>query len=45
MEVRVKVGVKYRCASLDLVALVNTGCETDVPEILVSMSVAEKRLL
>ena len=42
MGVRVKVRIKYRGASLDLVALVNTGYETDVPEILVPMSVAEK---
>jgi len=42
MGVRVKVRVKYRSASLDLVALVNTGYETDVPEILVPVSVAEK---
>jgi predicted aspartyl protease len=42
MGVRVRVRVRYRGASLDLVALVNTGYETDVPEILVPMSVAEK---
>ena len=42
MGVRVKVRVRYRGASLDLVALVNTGYEADVPEILVPMSVAEK---
>jgi hypothetical protein len=33
--VRVKVRVKYGGASLDLAALVNTGYETDVPELLV----------
>jgi predicted aspartyl protease len=42
MGVRVKVRVKYRGASLDLVALVNTGYETDIPEILIPMSAAEK---
>jgi predicted aspartyl protease len=42
MGVRVKVRIKYRDASLDLIALVNTGYETDVPEILVPVSVAEK---
>jgi len=42
MGVRVKVRVRYRDASLDLVALVNTGYETDAPEILVPMSVAER---
>jgi hypothetical protein len=42
MGVRVRVRIKYGDASLDLVALVNTGYETDVPEILVQVSVAEK---
>jgi len=42
MGVRVKVRIKYKDASLDLVALVNTGYETDVPEILVPVSVAER---
>jgi len=42
MGVRVKVRVNYRGASLDLIALVNTGYETDVPEILVPINVAEK---
>jgi predicted aspartyl protease len=42
MGVRVKVRVNYRGASLDLVVLVNTGYETDTPEILVPVSVAEK---
>jgi len=42
MGVRVKVRVRYRDASLDLVALVNTSYETDVPEILVPMDVAER---
>jgi predicted aspartyl protease len=42
MGVRVRVRIKYGDASLDLVALVNTGYETDVPEILVPVSVAEK---
>ena len=38
MGVRVKVRVK----SVDLIALVNTGYETDVPEILVPLDIAEK---
>jgi predicted aspartyl protease len=42
MGVRVKVRVRYQGASSDLVALVNTGYETDIPEILVPMSAAEK---
>jgi hypothetical protein len=42
MGVRVRVRIKYGDASLDLVALVNTGYETDVPEILVPASVAKK---
>jgi predicted aspartyl protease len=42
MGVRVRVRMKYGDASLDLVALVNTGYETDVPEILVPVSVADK---
>ena len=42
MGVRVRVRIKYGDSSLDLVALVNTGYETDVPEILVPVSVAEK---
>jgi predicted aspartyl protease len=42
MGVRVRVRIEYRGASLDLVALVNTGYETDVPEILIPVSVAEK---
>jgi hypothetical protein len=40
MEVRVRI--KYGGAALDLVALVNNGYETDVPEILAPVSVAEK---
>jgi hypothetical protein len=32
--------VRYRSASLDLVALVSTGYETDVPELLVPAGVA-----
>ena len=42
MGVRVKVRIKYRDSSQDIIALVNTGYETDVPEILVPVSVAEK---
>ena len=42
MGVRVKVRVKYGGASLDLAALVNTGYETDVPELLVPVEVAER---
>ena len=42
MGVRVRVRIKYGDAALDLVALVNTGYETDVPEIFVPVSVAEK---
>jgi hypothetical protein len=40
MGVRVRVRVRYGGASLDLVALVNTGYETDVPELLVPVGVA-----
>jgi hypothetical protein len=40
MGVRVRIKVKYGSTSLDLVALVNTGYETDVPELLVPVSVA-----
>jgi hypothetical protein len=40
MGVRVRVRVRYGSASLDLVALVNTGYETDVPELLVPVGVA-----
>jgi predicted aspartyl protease len=39
MGVRVRVG--YGSTSLDLVALVDTGYETDVPELLVPVNVAE----
>jgi hypothetical protein len=42
MGVRVRVRIKYKGASLDLIALVNTGYETDVPEILVPISAAER---
>jgi hypothetical protein len=42
MGVRVRVRIKYGDAVLDLVALINTGHETDVPEIFVPVSVAEK---
>jgi len=42
MGVRVRVRVKYRNSSLDLVALVNTAYETDIPELLVPVSVAER---
>jgi hypothetical protein len=40
MGVRVRVRVRYGSASLDLVALVNTGYETDVPELLIPVDVA-----
>jgi predicted aspartyl protease len=40
--VRVKVRIKYGGRSVDLIALVNTGYETDVPEILVPLDIAEK---
>jgi len=40
--VRVKVRIKYGGRSVDLVALVNTGYETDVPEILIPVDIAEK---
>jgi molybdenum cofactor biosynthesis enzyme len=40
MGVRVRIKVRYGSASLDLVALVNTSYETDVPELLVPVSVA-----
>jgi hypothetical protein len=36
----VRVRVRYGSASLDLVALVNTGYETDVPELLIPVDVA-----
>jgi hypothetical protein len=39
MGVRVKVRIKHGDASLDLV---NTGYETDVPEILAPVNVAER---
>ena len=42
MGVRVKVRIKYSGKSVDLVALVNTGYETDVPEILIPVDIAEK---
>ena len=42
MGVRVRVRVKYGSSSLDLVALVNTGYEADVPELLIPVSVAER---
>ena len=42
MGVRVKVRVKYSGKSVDLIALVNTGYETDVPEILIPVDIAEK---
>jgi len=42
MGVRVRVRVKYGSSSSDLVALVNTAYETDVPELLVPVSVAER---
>ena len=40
MGVRVRVRVRYGSVSLDLVALVNTGYETDVPELLIPVDVA-----
>jgi predicted aspartyl protease len=40
--VRVKVRVKYGGRSVDLIALVSTGYETDVPEILIPVDIAEK---
>jgi len=40
--VRVRVRVSYGNEFVDLVALVNTGYETDVPEILIPVNVAEK---
>jgi predicted aspartyl protease len=40
--VRVKVRIKYGGKSVDLIALVNTGYETDVPEILIPVDIAEK---
>jgi len=40
MGVRVRLRVRHGSASLDLVALVNTGYETDVPELLVPVSIA-----
>jgi predicted aspartyl protease len=40
--VRVKVRIKYGGRSVDLIALVNTGYETDVPEILIPVDIAEK---
>jgi len=42
MGVRVRVRIKYGDAVLDLVAPVSTGHETDLPEILVPVSVVEK---
>jgi predicted aspartyl protease len=42
MGVRVKLRLKYGDVSLDLVALVNTGYETDVPELLIPVNIAEK---
>ncbi|MCC6042901.1 MAG: hypothetical protein LM598_04665 [Candidatus Verstraetearchaeota archaeon] len=42
MGVRVRVRVRYGGTSFDMVALVNTGYETDVPELLVPVSVAER---
>lgn len=42
MGVRVRVRVRYGSALSNLVALVNTGYETDVPELLVPVSVAER---
>jgi predicted aspartyl protease len=40
--VRVRVRIKYSGKSVDLIALVNTGYETDVPEILIPVDIAEK---
>jgi predicted aspartyl protease len=40
--VRVKVRIKCGGKSVDLIALVNTGYETDVPEILIPVDIAEK---
>jgi len=40
--VRVKVRVKYSGKSVDLIALVSTGYETDIPEILIPVDIAEK---
>ena len=42
MGVRVKVRVKYSGKSVDLIALVSTGYETDIPEILIPVDIAEK---
>ncbi len=38
----VRVRVKYGSSSSDLVALVSTGYEADVPELLIPVSVAER---
>jgi len=40
--VRVRVRLRYGSSSVDVTALVNTGYETDVPEILVPVDVAER---
>jgi len=42
MGVRVRVRIRYGNSVVDTVALVNTGYETDVPEILVPLTVAER---
>ena len=42
MGVRVRLRIEYGNSSVDVIALVNTGYETDVPEVLVPVEVAEK---
>jgi len=42
MGVRVRLRIEYGNSSIDVIALVNTGYETDVPEVLVPVEVAEK---
>jgi len=40
--VRIRVRIGYGNSSADTIALVNTGYETDVPEILIPIALAER---
>jgi hypothetical protein len=40
--VRVKIRIRYANSLVDVIDLVNTGYETDIPEVLVPLDVAER---
>ena len=42
MGVRVKIRIRYANNLVDVIGLVNTGYETDIPEVLIPLDVAER---